>query len=330
MSKSKSKNFWSTLPKPIIALAPMVGITDTAYRQLAKSWGADVVYSEMIASEALVRKIPKAIKMMERVKTESPMIVQIMGNKPAVVAEAAKMAEAAGADGVDINFGCPAHKIARNYCGVMLMRDIPLSHKIIAAAIEAVDIPVSIKMRISINAADNMPPGRKKAVTILDFLKEMSDLPIAALMVHGRSFEDPFDGDINLEMIRQVKQLFTSGPVLANGGLTTIESSKHILEATGVDGLGLARSTLGKPWIFQQIKDYLQTGSYQEISWPETKEAMLTHTKNFIKLYGADYFDPMRRHLAHYVKGRTNASELRQALVQANSLTEVKNILKQN
>ncbi len=325
-----SKNFWQEFKGPIIALAPMVGITDSAYRQLAKSWGADVVYSEMIAAEALVRDIPKAVKMMARTEGEFPLVVQIMGNNPETIAQAAKLAEEAGADGVDINFGCPAHKIARNYCGVMLMRDIPLSKKIIKAAIDAVDIPVSIKMRLSINAEDNQHPLKKRQVTILDFLKEMSDLPIAALMVHGRSFEDPFDGDINLEMIRQVKEIFKTGPVLANGGLTTIESSKDILAATGVDGLGLARSTLGKPWIFKQIKDYLQTGSYTEITWPEIKQTMLAHTENFVQLYDKGYFDPMRRHLAHYVKGRANASELRQALVQVSTPKEVKMILSQN
>jgi tRNA-dihydrouridine synthase B len=325
-----SKNFWKELKSPIIALAPMVGITDAAYRRLAKSWGADVVYSEMIASEALIRGIPKAQKMMEQTSDEFPLVVQIMGNNPKVIAQAAKLAEQAGADGIDINFGCPAHKIARNYCGVMLMRDIALSKKIITAAIEAVDIPVSIKTRISIKAEDNMPPGRVKHVTILDFLKEMSDLPIAALMIHGRSFEDPFDGDINLEMIRQVKEIFKTGPVLANGGVTSIESSKDILEATGVDGLGLARSVLGKPWTFSQIKDYLRTGSYTEITWPEVKQAMLDHTNYFVELYDQDYFEPMRRHLAHYVKGRANASELRQALVQVNTPEEVRDILDKN
>lgn len=323
-----STNFWNNLPRPILALAPMVGITDSAYRRLAKKWGADVVYSEMIASEALVRKIPKALKMMEYVTEEQPLVVQIMGNNPKIISEAAKMIEAHGAAGVDINFGCPAHKIARNFCGVMLMRDLKLSHDIIAAAIDAVSIPVSIKVRISINAADNPPAGRPRdKVTIIDFLRAIDDLAVAAIMIHGRSFEGSFNGAINTEIIKEVKSIFSRGPVLANGGLTTIESSRDILQATGADGLGLARSVLGKPWVFRQIRDYLSTGEYQAATWEEIKQAMQDHTDWFYQLYGAEHFHPMRRHLAHYIKGQPNASELRAQLVRVESPDEVKNIL---
>lgn len=324
-----SKSFWQQLHKPILALAPMVGISDSAYRQLALSCGADVVYSEMIASEALVRRIPKALKMMERQPDEKPVVVQIMGNKPEVMAMAAQMIEASGAQGVDINFGCPAHKIARNYCGVMLMRDIPLSRSIIEAILEKISIPLSIKVRTSIFAADNQKPGERQRITISDFITALRDLPIAAIMVHGRSFEDPFNGPIDYQAIQEVKKLFTTGPVLANGGLTSVESAAEVLRETGADGLGLARFALGKPWVFKQIREYLNSGNYQEADWQEMKKTMQQHAQLYSDFYGSDYFLPMRRHLAHYVKGKPQAGELRQKLVQTNSAADVAKILEQ-
>ena len=320
------KNFWRDLNFPILAMAPMVGITDSAWRRLVKSWGADVVYSEMIASEALIRGAYKALKMMDFEAAEQPFVVQLMGNKPEVMAQAAKLAAERGAAGIDINFGCPANKIAKNYCGVMLMRDLELSHQIIEAVIKAVAVPVSLKVRTSINCQGHNYKN-KDMVSILEFLEHMQDMPIAAVMIHGRSFEAPFDGDIDHQMIREAKKIFTNGPLLANGGVATVEDAGRVLELTQADGLGLARCALGKPWVFKQIKEYLATGSYKEVGWQETKEAMLEHARLFYKFYGQDFFKPMRRHLAHYTKGLEKASEIRQQLVRTNSPQEVAEVL---
>ncbi|MFH0873671.1 MAG: tRNA-dihydrouridine synthase [Candidatus Komeilibacteria bacterium] len=322
-----SSDFWNTLPRPILALAPMVGITDSAYRRLAKHWGADVVYSEMIAAEALVRHVPKAFKMMEFVAAEQPVVIQIMGNNPKVIAEAAKIVEASGAAGLDLNFGCPANKIARNFCGVMLMRDLVLSRQIIEAALSAVTVPVSVKVRTAIYQTADLPAGRPRdKVSVLDFINANQDLPLAAVMIHGRSFEGSFTGPIDTAIIKQAKTFF-SGPILANGGVTTIESAREVLAATKADGLGLARSVIGQPWVFRQVKDYLTTGSYKPVSWEEIKQTMQQHADWFYELYGPKYFQPIRHHLAHYIKGQTNASQLRQRLVRVNSPEEVRKIL---
>ena len=319
-------NFWQTLPRPILALAPMVGVTDSAFRQMSKKWGAHVVYSEMIASEALVRSIPKAIAMLDHDPFEYPLVAQLMGNDPRVLAWAARIAEARGVSGIDINFGCPAHKIARNYCGAVLMRNLDLCRRLIDATLAAVSIPVSIKVRVSINARDEH--GTKTGtITINDFLEKIADLPVAAIMVHGRSFEDPFEGGIRLAMIKSVKELFTKGPVLANGGLTIIESSQDILEQTGADGLGLARSAIGRPWIFKQISQYLHTGAYDSMVWEEIKFAINEHAQCFELLRNTAPFKEIRRHLTHYISGHSHASQMRQRLVQANSALEVSQIL---
>ena len=148
-------------------------------------------------------------------------------------------------------------------------------------------------------------------------------------MVHGRSFEDPFNGGIDYNVIAEVKKIFTKGPVLANGGLISVESASEILAQTQADGLGLARFALGKPWVFRQIREYLQTDKFKEADWDEMKQAMQSHAQLYSDFYDTDYFLPMRRHLAHYIKGRPQASELRQKLVQTNSPAEVTTILQQ-
>ncbi len=321
-------NFWKTLKLPALLLAPMVGVSDTAFRQLCKKWGAQVVYSEMISADALIRNARKAHDMLRHDPSEYPFVVQIMGNKPDVLAEAARIVEQKGASGIDINFGCPAHKIARNECGVMLMRNLDLCHTLIKAVIDAVDIPVSIKVRVSIK-----PDQRHGAthgaspITVLDLLRKTSDLNIAALMIHGRSFEDPFDGGIRIDMIAEAKKIFKTGPVFANGGLTSVESSKEILDYTQADGIGLARSIIGKPWLFKQIHDFLYSGTYETLDWITIKKIIAEHAELFDSTRGKTPFKEIRRHLTHYVKGHPEASTIRQQLTQANSVDDVKNVL---
>lgn len=322
--------FWHNLKTPALVLAPMVGISDSAFRQICKEWGADVLYSEMISADALTRKASKAHAMLQHAAPEYPFVVQIMGKNPTVLADAARIAEKAGANGIDINFGCPAHKIARNECGVMLMRQPDLCRTLIAAVINAVSIPLSIKVRVSIrNQSKHGVSHGATAITILDMLEKVHDLPIAAIMVHGRSFEDPFEGGIRADMIRAVKERFVSGPVYANGGITSVESSREVLAITGADGLGLARSAIGKPWIFKQIRDYLSSGTYEAISWDTVKETLIHHVELFDATRGATPFRDIRRHLTHYIKGHAKASEIRQKLVASESVADVKNILKE-
>ena len=303
----------------------MVGVTDSAFRQLAKDWGADVVYTEMISADALVHSARKALAMLDHERVEYPLVAQLMGNDPAVLANAARLAASRGVSGIDINFGCPAHKIARNECGVALMRDLDRCRRLISVVCDAVPLPVSIKVRTSIRAQHAHLQSER--ITIFDFLNKIADLPIAALMVHGRSFEDSFEGGIRSKVIAGVKEIFRNGPVIANGGITSIESSKDVLEQTKADGLGLARSVIGKPWVFRQIREYLATGSYVEMEWDGIKEAITQHVSMFDTYRGMRPFQEIRRHLTHYIRGHRNASEIRQQLVHANSALDVQSIL---
>lgn len=313
------ENFWQKLKKPVIALAPMAGITDQPFRQICKSYGADVMYSEMASTSAIFfnKKKTIGIARFNREK-ESPYVVQLFGDKPEHFEFAAKViAKQIRPDGIDINFGCPARKIMACNAGAALMDKQKLAREIVIAALKGAGgkIPVSIKIRAGI-----------KKVNALEFVEGIKDLPIAAIMVHGRTFEQGFSGKVDFEMIGRVKEMVDI-PVLANGGIMTPEDAKEMLEKTGADGVGLAQGLMGKPWLFRQVKDYLAKGVYKEYDFNEIVKVAIRHAEAMHKKKGKQGVMEMRKHLAWYFKGFEGAAELRQRLVHVKTLTEIKKIL---
>jgi nifR3 family TIM-barrel protein len=309
-------DFWQKLNKPILALAPMAGVSDSAFRQLCKSFGAGVVYTEMISADGLHYNTKKTLELLEFTKTEKPIVCQLFGKRPEMFAKAAKIAQKAGFDGIDLNFGCPAKKVVAHSGGVTMMRDLKHCHKLIEVVLENTSLPVSVKIRSGI-----------ENVTALDFVKAISDLPVSAIMIHGRPFKNPYSAPIDYEMIKKVKVNF-SGIVLGNGGINKPEDAKLMLDKTGVDGVGLARGLYGKPWLFKQIKNYLKKGEYQELGFNEIKKVMITHAKLAEKMKGKWGIIETRKHLAWYVRGFAGAAELRKRLVQVESIEEIREILK--
>jgi len=312
------QNFWKKLKRPIIALAPMAGITDAPFRQICKSFGADVVYSEMASASAIFFNKKKTIGIARfNSQKESPYVVQLFGDNPEHFEFAAKViAKQIRPDGIDINFGCPARKIIACGSGAVLMNDIKLAREIIEATLKgAGSIPVSIKIRAGI-----------KKTSALDFVKKIKDLPISAIMIHGRTLEQGFTGQPDYEMIKKVKET-ASVLVIANGGILTPEDAKIMLEKTGADGIGLAQGVLGKPWLFKQIKDYLAAGKYEEPEFSEIKEIAIKHAELMYKKRGKQGILEMRKHLAWYFKGFSGAAELRQKLVRVKTLADIKKIL---
>ncbi len=235
--------YLDNLEKPILALAPMAGVTDSPFRQMCKSFGADLLYTEMISADALHYDNEKTLEMLKFNKSESPIICQLFGSRLETFPKACKLVEEAGYDGIDLNFGCPAKKIIKSGSGVTLMKDLDHCHAIIKTVIESTSLPVSIKTRKSIGD-----------ITVLDFIKKISDLDVKMIMIHGRSYEKPFVGEIDYEIIKEAKKIFP-GIVLANGGINTPEDAQKTLELTGADGLGLARGLYGRPWLFEEIKE---------------------------------------------------------------------------
>ncbi len=302
--------------KPILAVAPMAGVTDSAFRQMCKSFGADLLYTEMISADALYYDNEKTLEMLKFDKSESPIICQLFGSRLETFPKACKLVEKAGYDGIDLNFGCPAKKIIKSGSGVTLMKDLDHCHAIIKTVIESTSLPVSIKTRKSIGD-----------ITILDFLKKINDLDVKMVMIHGRSYEKPFTGEIDYEIIKEAKKIFP-GIVLANGGINTPEDAKKTLELTGADGLGLARGLYGRPWLFAEINNALNRVRTEQCSVPsspsEIKEIILKHAK----LVGPLGIIPFRKHLLMYIKNWPNAKSIRQQLTQVETLEEIKNIIK--
>ena len=311
------KNFWKKLNKPILALAPMAGYTTSPFRQICKYHGADVVYSELASATALNFEGKKTLKFLEFDKSESPFIVQLFGNDPKYFCNAAKfVSEKVKPAGIDINMGCPAKKVFSNGSGAALMNDAEKAREIVKETLKGTSLPVSIKIRAKVGN-----------VTAYKFIKKLNDLPIAAIMIHGRSLKQGFAGEINYEQIRKVKSL-VDVPVLANGGINSPEDAKKMLSRTGADGIGIARGALTKPWLFSQTKQFLEKGEYQEFSLEEIKKAAIKHANMSYQSKGKHGIVEMRKYLLWYFRGFENAKEVRKELVQVESLRDIERVLK--
>ena len=346
------ENFWQKLNKPILALAPMAGVTDIAFRQMCKKFSADVIYTEFASSDALIYKSQKTLALLKYSENERPVVVQIFGQDPAHMAQAAKICEELGFDGIDINFGCPAYKVVKHGGGVNLMRKPKVCYQIVQAVIQAVKIPVSIKIRSSIKKetakankltrlarpelslelkdpanTDCNPINDADSVTATDLVTELNPLPIAAIMLHARSYERPFDGYPQVEIVKKLRKIY-SGVLIHNGGVYTPEIAKELLKQTKADGLGIARGAWGSPWLFQLIKNYLHTGKYSKPTEAEIKKYILEHAELALQEKGAHGLVELRKHLAWYVKGWPEAKKLRAQLVQTSTLAEITAILK--
>ncbi len=320
-------------------MAPMAGYTNSSFRQICKKYGADVVYSEMASAVALSHNGKKTIELLKFQKLERPYVVQLFGNEAKYFCSAAKIVgEKIKPDGIDINMGCPAKKVFGNGSGAALMNNIDAAREIIKETLKGTKLPVSIKIRSKVGSA-----------AAYKFIKSIKDLPISAIMIHGRSLSQGFAGEIDYAQIKKVKALykktveekkglsseaselssFFSAPVIiANGGINTPEDAKIMLEKTGADGIGIARGALTKPWLFWQTKKYLKEGEYEEFNLAEIKKAALQHAKMSYKTGGNHGIVEMRKYLLWYFRGFENAKEVRRELVRVETVKDIEKILK--
>lgn len=320
---SKNMSFWQELQsknKPILVLAPMAGITDSAFRLLCRENKADVVYTEMVSIDALYYGSKKTLKMLEHYKKEKPVVIQLFGKRPELVAKAVKIVEKYNFDGIDLNFGCPAKKVINHGGGVKLLQDLDTAYNLVKAVCDNTTLPVSVKTRVSIGAGENK-------VTVFDFIEKIKDLPVAVLMLHGRTFEEGFSGEVHYDILKEVKQKF-NGIVIGNGGLNKPEDVKKMIDKTGVDGVGIARGVYGVPYLFAQIKSYLKKGKYKFPSKRKLKKIAYRHAKLNFETLGKTGIIEMRKHLCWYFRGFPNVSNLRSEFVQVETLRDVKKVLR--
>lgn len=301
-------NFYKNLNKNPLALAPMAGVADSAFRQICKKFGADVLYSEMASVTALFYAPEKTLELVEFAEMERPYVVQLFGCDPAHFAHATKIiTEKVKPDGIDINFGCPVPKVRKQGAGAVLMSDLKKAREVIKATIDNTDLPVSIKTRT-----------KSGEVEILDFLDHIHDLDIKALMIHGRTLNQGFVGEIDMDIIKKARDHF-GGFIFANGGINSLADAEKVKREAGADGLALARGALGRPWLFEEIK----TGQEKIIDKNFIFEVATEHARLAEKLKGQTGIIEMRKHLCAYVGGLPGARELRGKLIGVNSIQDI-------
>ncbi|MDU2065686.1 MAG: tRNA dihydrouridine synthase DusB [Sporomusaceae bacterium] len=298
------------LPYPVI-LAPMAGVCDLPFRLLAKEMGCPLVVAEMVSDKGLIYNNKHTHEMLRIEPAERPISIQIFGAEPAEMAQAAKMVEAAGADILDINMGCPAPKIVKNGEGSALMRQPALAYEVIAAVVAAVKIPVTVKFRKGWNDAE---------VNAVEIAQLAQQAGAAAIAVHGRTREQFYAGEADWSIIKAVKDAVTI-PVIGNGDIRSPEDGCRMMQETGCDGIMIGRAAQGNPWIFQQTIAYMKTG--QKMAEPSRQERIAMLLKHFeLMMYykGAHIgIREMRKHAAWYTKGLPGSAELRRLFNQAES-----------
>jgi tRNA-dihydrouridine synthase B len=291
-------------------LAPMAGITDSAFRQICKEFGADVVYSEMASTAALVYNPKPTLEMLKFAKAEKPYVVQLFGSNPEHFAQAVKLVtKKIKPDGIDINFGCPVKKVAKQGAGAVLMNNLKLAHEIVKVTIANTNLPVSIKCRSQVGD-----------VSVLKFLDSVKDLDIKAAMIHGRTLKQGHSGPVDFKIIKEARRHF-NGVIIANGGVKDFTTAQELLERTGVDGMAIGQGALGKPWIFKEFSI-----SNFQFSITDIKQTALKHTKLVYKLKGEQGVVEMRKHLCWYVGGLPGAKELRRELVGVKTIIDIERI----
>lgn len=233
-------------------LAPMEDVTDPAFRLLCKGFGADMVYSEFISADALIRDIQRTKEKLTIHEEERPVVIQLYGREPEPIAEAAKRAEEANPDIIDLNFGCPVKKVAGKGGGAGLLKDVPKLLEIVKAVVKAVNKPVTVKTRLGWDE-------NSKIITTL--AEQIQDCGAKALAIHGRTRSQMYTGEADWTLIGEVKaNPRIKIPIIGNGDVTTPERAKECFETYGIDAIMIGRGSIGQPWIFEDIKHYLETG----------------------------------------------------------------------
>ena len=299
---------------PPLVLAPMAGVTDKPFRLLCKQLGAGLAVSEMTNADPKLWHTRKSLHRMDHAGEPEPVSVQIAGYDPAMLAEAARFNVANGAQLIDINMGCPAKKVCNVWSGSALLQDEPLVARIVKAVVDAVEVPVTLKIRTGWNR-DNR--------NALNIARIAEDAGIAALAVHGRTRADRYEGEAEYATIAAVKAAVRM-PVLANGDVGTPQQAKHVLDLTGADAVMVGRGAQGRPWIFREIAHYLATGELLPEPEPaEVAAILLGHLEHLHAFYGEPAGVRIaRKHLGWYAKDRPENAAFRQVVNRAETASE--------
>jgi len=319
---------WQTADRPIVALAPMAGVTDGSYRRFLKKLAPGIIlYSEFLSSDAIKYGAKRVLQELEFDPVlEQPFIVQIFGKKPEHFLEAAKVIEQAGADGIDINMGCPAARVVSSCHGSALIKNPELAAELVAATKKAVSLPVSVKTRLGWDSAEQLIP----------FCRKLVEAGADALAIHGRTFAQQYSGAADWAPIYELKKNI-SVPVIGNGDIFT--AADAVAKLGNLDGVMAGRGTIGNPWLLADISQAFRSitemgnlsmtqPTVERLSFVEKIPFILEHCALAVQVKGEKRgMLEMRRHLACYVKGMDGAKDLRARLVRVDTIEDVRKIL---
>jgi len=321
--------------KPLF-LAPMEDVTDPAFRLLCKRFGVDMVYTEFISADALIRSVKRTEQKLTIYDEERPVAIQLYGREADAMAEAAQIAAEAKPEFIDLNFGCPVKKVAGKGAGAGLLRDIPKMLEITSQVVKAANLPVTVKTRLGWD---------EDSKVIVDLAEQLQDCGIAALAIHGRTRAQMYKGDADWTLIGEVKNNQRMHiPIIGNGDVTSAERAAECFDRYGVDAVMVGRASIGRPWIFGEMKQYFRTGESQPLlSFEEQKAILKEHIIASVRWLDFDENTAIesitnqhlkgiihsRRHLAAtpVFKGIPNFKETRIAMLRADTLNELFNII---
>ena len=305
-----------------VSLAPMEDVTDPSFRLICREMGAAMVYMEFVSAEALIRDISSTVRKLHINPLERPVAIQIYGRDPEAMVQAAKIVEKAQPEIIDLNFGCPVKKVAGKGAGAGMLRDIPKMLQITKSVVEAVDLPVTVKTRLGWDCENKI---------ITDLAPRLQDCGIKALTVHGRTRSQMYTGQADWTLIGELKKdPRIEIPIIGNGDITSPEGAREAFDKFGVDAVMIGRGAIGAPWIFKEVKEFIETGTYSPLS---NKEKMMILKRQISE--SIDRIDEyrgilhIRRHLAAtpLFKGLPNFRETRIKLLRAETHQELLDLL---
>lgn len=304
---------------PPLMLAPMAGVSNRAFRALARKQGASLCVTEMVNANALLHKSAKSYWLMELDPGETPVGIQIAGSDPETMAAAAAEAATYGADLIDINMGCPVSKVVKNGDGSALLNDYDTAVKVVEAVVNAVKIPVTVKMRAGWD---------HQSITAPNLAEAFERVGAKAIGLHARTRDDQYMRPARWEYIRLVKER-VSIPVIGNGDVHTPEDARRMMEETGADGVMIGRASFGDPWIFQRIRHFWENGEHlAPPSAQERAEMASWHVRRMVEIKGeATGIAEMRKQLSWYLKGTPDSAEYRAQCTQIKTADDAENLI---
>ena len=313
------------LGKYPVLLAPMEDVTDLGFRLMCKEFGADLVYTEFVSSDALIRQVNKSMQKLNISDEERPVAIQIYGRDVDSMTEAARIVETVNPDIIDLNFGCPVKRVAGKGAGAGMLQNVPLMLDIVRSVVNAVNTPVTVKTRLGWDESSKI---------IVDLAEQLQDCGIKALTIHGRTRAQMYTGEADWTLIGEVKNNPRMHiPIIGNGDITTPERAKECFDRYGVDAVMIGRASFGRPWIFREVKHYLETGEHlPSLTFDERMDILREQVmRSVARLDERRGILHIRRHLAAtpLFKGLPDFKQLRIAMLRAETVEELFEIFEQ-